>query len=806
MPFLLASCVGSKYLQQGETILYKQKVKVGRKIQSEKIQNLFSHAPNTRLLGLPITHLVYLRKIGENNYDSAKIAEKKERVNNKYNAKIAQTKSRNKLENLRRKRINKIEKLERKLNEGNQFMRWGEELAVYDSIALENTKNNIKNYLFSIGYFDGEISTTTKTSDELTFVTYLIDEKKPYKIDSIIYQIPDKKVESLFLSEVESSQIKKEKYNQDNFAAERERVYNQLSNTGYYNFKRQFIQYEVDSTTLGDRKLIVRQTITNPPNRAPHKQFRLDSIVFSNQIARNKGDVRQTKVYDNKTFNFGNDKYPERLLSWRIFLDKDSLYSKQNTLETQKQLSYLDIFKFVNINYDSSGGQFVTNIFTSPLKKFESSTEFGLSVLDQAQSLPGPFFNFGAKSRNVFGGLEIFQLSANTSIQGITSVSDDDNFYTRFQYGGELASTFPQFLFPLKESARSKIGHFNPRTKFSTGINFEDRRDEYQRTTFNGAMSYIWQVRDNAQYTMTPFDLSYIRSDKTSSFETDLIESGNQSLISAFNSSIVGFTSFNARFNRNSYGLGSTTSRLILTYIETGGNYLKVFGDQPFGINIDELATFNYSKFGVDLRKVNIVNSKSSFAYRFNVGAALAYGQNPALPYEKYFFAGGSNSIRAWQPRRLGPGSFAVYESTSDNSSISIDNAIERPGDIILESSVEYRHDLVGFIDYALFVDAGNIWLWRSETIDPKDDGFGTGSNDDGVFDINTFASEIALGAGYGLRFDFSFLVLRIDIAYKIIHPGYPKNQRFILGDYEFNDLWDFQDKGAINIGIGYPF
>ena len=123
-----------------------------------------------------------------------------------------------------------------------------------------------------------------------------------------------------------------------------------------------------------------------------------------------------------------------------------------------------------------------------------------------------------------------------------------------------------------------------------------------------------------------------------------------------------------------------------------------------------------------------------------------------------------------------------------------------------MEASVEFRRDLVGFIDYALFIDAGNIWLWNSETVEKETDGYGNGTNDDGVFRLKTFPKEIAVGAGFGLRFDFSFLVLRTDVAYKMVDPAYPLGQRFILGDYQLNDLWDFKNRAAVNIGIGYPF
>ncbi|WP_421889523.1 BamA/TamA family outer membrane protein [Marinoscillum sp.] len=806
----LSSCIGTKYLKKDETILYKQNIKSEGPVNEESLRTQLIQTPNSRLLSLPIAHLVHVYKWGESNLDSAKLLSKKERTILKYDKKIADAKSYSRKTKLTSKKIQKTEKIEKTLREGNQLMRWGEQLTVFDSTQLVSSRLNLRNYLFSKGYFKAEISTKVTHRNQRTFVTYHILESKPYTIDSIVYKIQDKQVKKLFEANINQQKMVGKQYDQELFGKERDRVYDLMSNNGYYDFKKQYILFEVDSTQLDDRKLLIRENIANPPGKVQHRTFRMDSVIFSNETAFSNSQEKQTKEYNQITYSFINDKYPERLLSWRIFLEKDSLYSKQNTLETQKQLSYLDIFKFVNINYDSSGGQFIANIFTSPLKKYQTSTDMGLSVLEHAQGPPGPFFNFNAKSRNVFGGLEIIQLDGNASIQGIKSVSEDNTNYSRFQYGGQLSVTFPQFLFPMRESQRAAIGRYNPRTKIATGVNFEDRKDEYKRTTFNGSMSYIWQVKESTQFTLKPFDLSYINSQNSPSFADTLKaleESGNQSLVSSFQSSFVSFTSFSTQFNQNNYGLGGrTNSGLWQGYIETGGNLQSILGKEPLSNSFDSLEYYHYVKVGVDVRRTNRLSSKSSLAYRLNLGMAYAYGGNKALPYEKYFFAGGSNSIRAWQPRRLGPGAYAVYSTSDNGADILVNNSREQPGDIILEASVEFRRDLVGFIDYALFIDAGNIWLWNSETVEKETDGYGTGTNDDGIFRFNTFPKEIAVGAGFGLRFDFSFLVLRTDVAYKMIDPAYPIGQRFVLGDYRLNDLWDFQNRAAVNIGIGYPF
>lgn len=802
LSIILTSCLGTKYLKNDEYLLYKQKIKSSSRFSQEDLHDQLVQTPNTKLPLLPINHLIYFRKLGETAYDTTALERKLKKVERQYDKKIKRTPSGRKRAQLNTKKLNKAEKIKLKLEDGNQLMRWGEKIVVFDSITADESIQNLKNYLFNQGYFNTEITLSVKYVKQKALVTYEIDEKKHYRIDSLIYNIPDTTVRKLFREHLDGHTFLHKRYDQDLISKERDRVFNLLSDNGYFNFKRQYILFDVDSTLLGNHQLVVRETIANPPGKTRHQIYRIDSISMTTESNTALTAHPELVIYNGVTFQFNKSEYPERLLGWRIFIQKDSLYSKSLTLQTQKQLSYLDMFKFVNINYDTTGGQFNANIFTSPLKKFQTSTEMGLSMLDQAQGLPGPFFNFNAKSRNVFGGLEIIQLDGNASIQGIKSVSDENRNYSRLQYGGDLSITFPQFLFPLKEAKRSAISRYNPKTKFSTGINFEDRRDEYRRTTIDGSYSYLWQVKDFSQFTFIPLEVASIKSDNTTSFEETLSElssKGYQSLVNAFRSSFVSFTSVQANYNINNYGIGNSDATYLQTSWEIGGTLQELLGGQPFGT---DLTYYQYAKANIDVRRNHRLTNKSALAYRLNLGVAYTYGNNLALPYEKYYFAGGSNSIRAWQPRRLGPGSFATYDTTSTSSDTKVNYTYERAGDIIMESSLEYRSTLIGFVDYALFVDAGNIWLWKSNTVDPSEDP----QHDDGVFRLKTFPREIAVGAGFGFRFDFSFLVLRLDLAYKVIDPAFPLGQRFVLRNFKVTDLWDLQNAGALNIGIGYPF
>ncbi|MEQ9302843.1 MAG: BamA/TamA family outer membrane protein, partial [Marinoscillum sp.] len=227
---------------------------------------------------------------------------------------------------------------------------------------------------------------------------------------------------------------------------------------------------------------------------------------------------------------------------------------------------------------------------------------------------------------------------------------------------------------------------------------------------------------------------------------------------------------------------------------ELGGNLNNILGDSFFG---DSLTTYQFAKSQIDLRKIERLTRNTNLAFRLNVGMAYPYGDNNALPYEKYFFAGGSSSIRAWRPRRLGPGAYGVFlEDDEGNTTDLIDYRREQRGELLIESSVELRQDLVGFLEGAIFVDAGNIWQVRNSLVGQDAEG------DDGVFRFNDFLQEMAVGTGIGLRFDLQFLIFRVDLGMKLFDPAQRRGDRFV-GNEIFSN---FSRNSEINIGIGYPF
>jgi outer membrane protein assembly factor BamA len=214
------------------------------------------------------------------------------------------------------------------------------------------------------------------------------------------------------------------------------------------------------------------------------------------------------------------------------------------------------------------------------------------------------------------------------------------------------------------------------------------------------------------------------------------------------------------------------------------------------------------------MRRVDPLDKNTVLAYRFNSGFAYAYGDNQSLPYEKFFFAGGSNSIRAWRPRRLGPGSTKPAESTEKENDGLFNYDIEKPSEILLEASIEFRQKLFGFVDGAIFLDAGNVWSFRP--VNTTDADGNIIQDNSSQFKIDRFYKEFGVGTGFGLRFDFSFLILRFDVGIKVYDPARDSGDKFVLDKVRFwkpyatlgedGQYRNFKEPAIYNVGIGFPF
>lgn len=784
----LSSCLGTRLLKDDQYLLRKQKIKGTQKISKESLERLYRQEPNRKLPLIPFTPYVWLYEWGSNNYDLEKIRTKRQQLTEKYEKKIVEASTEKKKLKLEEKLRDKLEKLDKVVEEGNILMRWGEPLAVLDSSAIEATAEQMQLYLKTNGFFEASTDYEVKLNNKKAKVTYEIQEGPASFYDTLIYRTNDENIREILLKNRGGSLLKEgDRYDESAITLERERIDELLKNNGYFDFSRQYVNFNIYDTT--EVNALVVEMIINNPVRGKHKVFTIDSVIFTTDEGRKAGAARRnSRVFNDITYAFFDEQYSKKILDRRLFIYPENVYSRKNTIETQRQLSNLDMFKFINVYYDTTGGQFTANIFTSPLKKFQTTNELGLGII-LSQGFPGPFYNFSLKNRNVFGGLEIMEINGRVGIEGVPAVTDQRNVYSSTEASVNFSLSFPQFILPVSSRMKSELGELNPKTRVAAGYSFTNR-PEYERSTFNGSFGYTWQIDNRISYNLVLSDLNLIYSPRLDpaflAYLEELLANGNN-LINTFNTSFVSSVNFSVISNSNQYGIYDRKASLLKMSAESGGTTLNFIN--PRILDSLGLEYYQFFKLNFDYRRYLPIR-KNSIAYRVNIGIAFPYGDNQILPYEKYFFAGGSNGIRAWRPRRLGPGSYTPLDSSGF-----YDDRFEQPAEIILETSIELRRKLLGFVDGALFIDAGNSWTFREETLRPNAE-----------FRFNRFYKEIAVGSGVGLRLDFSFLLVRFDLGVKIYDPARPVGSRFVLNKGFNKGSFAKADNVILNIGIGYPF
>ncbi|MEB2779659.1 hypothetical protein U3A58_04575 [Algoriphagus sp. C2-6-M1] len=786
----------SKNIPEGDYVLERNILKGVDKANHLEIEDLYFQEPNTKI---PLTNAslgVTIYRFGKLFYDSARVSDRldaKKSELQEVKASLNDTPDGRKLLKKRDKIQTKIKDLEKLEEYGNFLMRTGNPVTILDSALTKKTVTEIDNYLYNKGFLDSEVSYEVETKKKKASVVYTIQEKKPYLLDSIYTNSVNEGILDLINRTKNESLIKKgESYDQSNFTKERNRLEELFKNNGYYMFTKSFIDYNLYYDTTS-KKINVEQRILKPSFAEKHQVYRIDSITF--KVSPPSDDFIDEKIqrnYRTIDFTFYRDRFSSKLFSSRILFNEGEEYKRINIIETQKQLSNLDLFRYINISFDTVGTSLTAKILTQPNQKYQLTNQLGISITEQ---LPGPFFSIVLRNRNFFRAGEILEFNTRVGYEGVASATDQGVYQSK-EFGASASVIFPRFLIPFYSNSLQKYGRYNPNTRTQLGFNYTNR-PEYTRSGINALLAYTWATRGNRQqFTINAADINYIRTPNISNdfgqVLKDLENQGNN-LIWSFLPSLISSVSAQSIINFNNYGNYSSSNKasLLKLFVESGGTTLN-FVNAASNNETTDFARFQWLKLQADYRRYHPLNQKSTLAYRANFGIANPYGVSTGiLPYEKYFFAGGGTSIRAWQARRLGPGSFTPPIGDRGR----YDYAFEQPAEMIVETMLEYRRNLAGYFDMAVFVDAGNAWVIGVDNSRPGAD-----------FRFDRFYKEIALGTGIGLRMDFNFLVVRLDLATKAVDPSMPEGERWVLDNISFNRLFGLKGQTVLNFGIGYPF
>ena len=681
----------------------------------------------------------------------------------------------------------------------------GEKPVIFDPYATKTTTVQIKSYAASKGYFDSKVSDTVETAKRKSKVYYNIDLKPPYTIRRLTYEISDTTVCALFFMDSVNCLIESGKpYDVDVLQAERTRFERIVKDYGYYNFSAaDHIYFRIDSTA-GNRQVDIVYGIRNYLKRdaanritsTEHLRYRIRNIyVFPDFVPKDvlEGGEAYLKSLDTTEYNgyffISNEKRPELkydLIIQSLYLKPGQIYSVTNTEQSQSHLLALKTFRLVNIFYNEVPDQ---GEGTSEELKLDCNIQ--LTLLSQ-QSFKvevegtnsggnlGGALNFIYQHKNLFHGAELFNLKLKGSYEAL---SQKDTIRSIQELGIETSLRFPNFLLPFVKT-EGFIKKYNPATTLVAAYNYQNM-PFYTRTMANATFGYTWNGSSYTTHIVNPVQINAVNLDTIDQAFWDKIK----------NSSYLAYSYRDIIIFGNSYSFIYNTQKIqksrdywfIRVNAETSGNLLGLLG--KFGMVKKSDETYKifgqpfaqYVRADIDLRYNVILNEASSVVYRGFLGAGIPFGNSAAIPFEKQYFGGGANGIRAWQVRTLGPGSYVPDPS----------GFLNQTADIKIEGNVEYRFDLFWILQGAVFLDAGNIWSYNEDPARPG-----------AKFTINDFYKDIAVGTGMGFRFDLSFVLLRADMGMKLRDPWITDGSKWIFMDKGYNFKNDF----TLVLAIGYPF
>ncbi|MDD4149724.1 MAG: BamA/TamA family outer membrane protein [Bacteroidales bacterium] len=682
----------------------------------------------------------------------------------------------------------------------------GEPPVIYDEYSTEKTVSNIESYLHAQSYYEADVKVVEKRKKKKISLTYQIETGEPYLISNLIYDITDPKLQELVLLDTVNSLIHtNENFNTDVLQDERERLVRMLKSNGYYYFSINNIHYYADTTinqyqtklTLAIRKSFDENSINN-------------NTPFKAQVIRNiyiypdfdpKLSVSDIEAYNSMLDTISVDGYniiysgklefkPSVLLQ-SCFIKRGDRYNIQNVEKTHAHFSNLKQFKLINIKlYPSEDVILETqkerfldlHIYLTPLIKQSYTLELeGNNTSGNIGMEGGISYN----NKNLLRGAQLFNIKGSLAFQTLTLDVEDisQTFFNTLEYGGEMKLNIPKLMIPFYENYEFVKNH-NPKTRISTSFSYQQRPD-YTRTIGNLGFGYFWKGGKNNYLThyINPIELYLVKIfDFNPVFQEQI---ANLYIRYSYEDQLMSVISYDLMFNNQNINKLKSFTYFWLN-LETSGNIPNALYKWTGQEKVDGAFQFigvefaQFIKADFDYRYYQIFNENQSFVYRGFFGIGLPYGNSTkGLPFIKKYFIGGANDIRAWRVRTIGPGSYTNPGSNYDQIA-----------DMKMMFNFEYRFKIISFIEGALFLDAGNIWA-----IDKKDNRAGS------LFRWDKFYKEIAVGTGFGVRFDFSFFIIRFDFGIPLYSPIYPPSERW-LGTFSTFELNDF----TFNFGIGYPF
>jgi len=823
----LVSCNSIKYVQENENLLKDNKLVInGEKNKDSKIESYLSQKPNRKTIGIPLP--LYFYNFGNEDFEMT-FEEWMEAHPKKYN----------RYESLfSKKQTFIIYKNKRTVN--NWFLNKGEAPVIYDPLKTSRSANTLKDYFISKGFFEAEVNfDTLKVGEKELEVTYNIETNTQYLIDSVSTEIESSVIDSIYMANKQNSFLKKGKpFVFEDFEKEEARLVNLFRNSGIYHFKNFSMGFWTDSI----KGSYMKNVLLKIPDRLVNRNDSVIKLPYKTQFVKNinvytdfsitdqNRKVKDSVSYKGYNFySFEKMKFKPKHLMNSLFITPEGMYKDSEKRQTQNYIRNLKTFSSsIDISYVENDDETLTaDVYLTPLKKY------GITVdLDATTSNIKPFGILGKFSflgRNIFKGSEILELSLQGSLFNLANdPSNSNNFFNGWEVLSSASLKFPRILFPINTS-KLIPKYMAPTTNFDANLSFQKNVGLDRQTTTAG-MAYDWKSSKKVSHRIDLVNLQYIKNQNVDNYffiyksEYDKLADAEESIgvdvlppnepenyqeileimedflndpqnaadypeeydsVSDVNERhdiliedsfvpVISYSfAYNTRENINDNDFSYFTARFISS--GTFSNWIFPNKNEFGQRTLRDVPIAQYIKTEFEYKKYWELRDQNILVFRTFMGAAFPYGNSSDVPFSRSYYAGGSNDIRAWRTFDLGPGG-------------EFNNLEYKVATFKLVSNLEYRFKLSNKINSAVFIDAGNIWdITNSNLV-----------SEEGKFTSLSSLQYTAVGSGFGLRYDFGFLVFRFDIGFKTYEPYLPSGSRWFV-NYNFGNA-------VYNIGINYPF
>lgn len=666
------------------------------------------------------------------------------------------------------------------------FRTFGTEPVLISQVSPEMRAKVATNTLHNYGYFRGKVDydVLTGSNPKKASVSYSVSTGPLYRLDSIAYQRFPAPMDSV-LSQHHHERLlhKGDAFSVVNLSSEQTRIETLLRNHGYYYFNADYTTFRADTTLRPNKVELQVLPVSARPARADRPWYIGRAIV--NVRNNDLAPLEHTRTRRNYTYNWSGEKLPLRANMWRhaITHRTGNLYTLNDQEMTLKKLGELGVFSSVDVGYvprDTTATCDTLDVVVSAVmdKLYDSTFEMNATMKSNQQV--GPGISYELAKRNAFRGAEkvSFKIFGSYEWQTGQGAGGRNSLLNSYELGTQLAFKFPRFVFPGISRRRMR---FPSSTEFTLDADWKNRSRFFNLFTMGAGVTYHWYRRETAQHEFTLLNLQFNKLNHTTS-AFDSIMTANPALYVSMRNQFIPSMSYTFTYQSRSWRRNPWWVQLSVKEAGNVTSAIYAIAGQSFSERDKNLLGnpfSQYIKVTAEMHKLFRLSRSLSVATRLGGGVIYSYGNSESAPYTDQFYVGGANSVRGFTVRTIGPGSYRPAESKYAY--------MDQTGDVKLEANAELRAHLFGDLHGAVFLDAGNVWTLRN---DPKRPG--------SQLTASTL-KDIALGTGFGLRYDLSFLVLRLDLGIAL-HAPYTTSRS------GFYNIEKFKDGLGLHFAIGYPF